>query len=1227
MLNACTIIACNYLPFARVLADSFFLHHPSGSFTVLLVDDEDRRVAPEDDRIDWRRLGDLGLDPIEIRRLAGIYDVTELSTAVKPVLLRRMLEEGRTAVVYLDPDIRIYDAIEEAGTLAERHSIILTPHMMRPFPRDGRRVDEFFVLAAGVYNLGFIGVGASALPFLDWWWQSTRRDGLVDIARMMFTDQRWIDFVPSFFDHHLVKDPTWNVAYWNLHARELTAERDRYFVNGRPLRFFHFSGFDVREPWLLSRHQGDRPRILLSERPPLARICREYAASLERMGFTSSDAPPYGWRTLPSGVPLDTTMRRLYRTALLDAEAGGGPEPPGPFDESRPEAFLAWLNTPPEGGPRRVSRYLHAIHEGRPDLQMHFPDLDGAHASSFLNWIRKDGVAQIRIPHELLPPQDEGPTAVTAPCAMEPGVRIAGYFRAELGIGEAARLLAGAVDAAGLPYSTMTYGATVSRQDHPFQEREGSSAGDVNVLCVNADATPRFRRDVGPGFFAGRHTVGYWFWEIERFPEALHPAFDVVDEVWTATNFVADAVRRAGGKPVFTVPLPVPVPRCSPNITRERLGLPHRFTFLFLFDFLSILERKNPLGLIEAFKTAFSPGEGPVLVIKSINGDLRIGALERLRAAAADRPDIVIVDGYFAAAEKDALIGLCDCYVSLHRSEGLGLTMAEAMALGKPVIGTGYSGNLHFMHSGNSFLVDYVLTAVPAGCEPYPEGSVWAEPDLDDCARLMRQVYERPETAARKARRGQADVRTRHDVRASARAVAQRLARIRDARQVRIAGSQSGAARDVPPPPAVAVDADGVGPAQAIGALLPQLAQLSAPRLSVEGRRFPRLRLAAQRAFFRVLRPYWFQQRRFNDQLVLALHQLAAGLQSMERTRGAVDVRLQAVATRLDNRTDAIQAHTASLEERTSTIIEQATTRIDGSERALQQLESSLSTLCRSVDARTATVTEHTTARVNSAEHAVHQLQGSLTTLSQRLYAVPFMTDPREFIDTDGRGCERLGYRSTTATVPEVCLRFQEIFRGPEALIRDRQRVYLPLLHAHAKVVDLGCGRGEMLDLLSEARIPAVGVDIDPDMIRHSRTKGHTVEEADVLSFLERQPPASLPALFSAQVIEHLAADRLQVLLALCRSRLHPGGVLIAETVNPHALEAFKTFHTDLTHQRPIFPEVALALCQIAGFEQAHVMFPLGNGDLTRDRQERGEYAVVATAGVTPPSPASATTG
>jgi glycosyltransferase involved in cell wall biosynthesis/SAM-dependent methyltransferase len=1220
MLNACTIIACNYLPFARVLAESFRAHHPDGRFTILLIDDEQRAFTPPAEAsVEWLRLADIGLDHAEIRRLAGIYDVTELATAVKPVLLRHLLDGGASEVIYLDPDIRIYTPLDEVARLAAAHGIVLTPHSMHPYPDDERQIDGFFVLAAGVYNLGFIGIGASARPFLEWWWQKTRREALIAPTRMMFTDQRWVDFVPSFFDHFILKDPGYNVAYWNLHARDFRSDGGRYLVDGVPLRFFHFSGFDPRKPWLLSKHQGDRPRVLLSERPALAQICGEYSERLEAVGLNSNGRPPYGWNRLPSGMPLTPRMRRLYWKAIVASEQGRRSEPPNPFDEERPEAFVAWLNSPSKRGPRRLSRFLYSIYQDRPDLRMHFPDIHGKDADAFADWIWSDGVEQEEIPDELLPQRDRADRAPDPDdeSVLADGVNIAGYFRAELGIGEAARQLMSAVEAAGIPVSTTTYDATLSRQSHPFADRPPAGAMyDVNVLCVNADSTPRFARDVGPDFFKDRYTAGYWFWEVEDFPRSMHAAFDIVDEVWTATDFIADAIRGANAKPVFTIPLPVSTPQFSPALDRSHFKLPQSFVFVFIFDFLSIVERKNPLGVVQAFTKAFAPGEGPTLVVKSINGELRLAELERLRAAAGGRPDVRIVDGYYTAEEKNALVGTADCYVSLHRSEGLGLTMAEAMALGKPVIATGYSGNLHFMTPDNSFLVDYTRVKVPSGCAPYPTTTHWAEPDLDQAAAMMREVVAHPDVAQARGRRAKQDILVRHNLETSARAIQNRLDEIRRLRRSRVTAAAAPAA--APPPQAAPIGVE------QLESLLGPLSELSTLRLSAEGR-LSGLRLLAQRALFRVLRPLWFQQHQFHTQLVAALRLTAGAIRSEQRARETVDTRLRELTRRvlsgrrevsrlgrtfdqLEQKHRAVGGQPAKRDRRVTD------GRIDQLESGLEAKTRELSTGIANLQSADSIFQKHAAAHLEALTGVVQKTEQDLAQLSDRLFAVPYMSDPSRYIETAADGRERLGYAARPAGEPGFYVGFEAVFRGPEGLIRDRQRGYVELLRGRDHVVDLGCGRGEMLDLLREAGIPATGVDTDADMIRLSREKGHTVREQDVIAFLREQPPQSVPAIFNAQMIEHLPFAAFKELLELCRSRLRPGGLLIAETINPHALEAFKTFYTDLTHERPIFPEVALAFCELAGFAQAYVMFPRGEGDLIKDRRLQGEYAVIATA-------------
>ena len=206
----------------------------------------------------------------------------------------------------------------------------------------------------------------------------------------------------------------------------------------------------------------------------------------------------------------------------------------------------------------------------------------------------------------------------------------------------------------------------------------------------------------------------------------------------------------------------------------------------------------------------------------------------------------------------------------------------------------------------------------------------------------------------------------------------------------------------------------------------------------------------------------------------------------------------------------------------------------------------------------------------------------------------------------------RLGYSSAKASsghadsgVPKT-----------EPLFRTRQRLSLPLLAHRARVLDIGCGRGGMLDLLRVAKIHAVGIDRDPEMVRHCRANGHTVELADPLPFLQAQSGGSVDAIFSARLVERLPFEELQEFFRLCRDRLEVGGLLIAEAASPHRRAALETPTAIAPSAGVIRPQVALTLCQLAGFEEARVLFLAGVGDLDSDRHAHAPYAVVATAGM-----------
>jgi glycosyltransferase involved in cell wall biosynthesis len=776
-VQLCTIIARNYLAYARVLAESLAEHQPDGRLAVLVVDGADD-LRGQEANFEVLSPADIGCD--EFERMAARYDLVELATAVKPWLLRFLLGRGAPAVTYLDPDIRVFDSLSRLEQLGIERGLVLVPHNTVPIPSDGLRPTQMMIVRAGVFNLGYVtlGAGHQADRLLDWWSERLLRECLIDPANGYFVDQRWMDLVPGLVsDYVVVRDPEFNLAYWNLHAHRLRWDGRGYTVDDRPLSFFHFSGFDADEPDLLSRHQS---RIQIDDHPAVARICREYASALRTHGHGMTRSLPYRYGHLSDGTPFDRMLRELFR-----AGEERGKLLLSPFEADGDEEFRAWATSQEPEGPAGINRALAWLYRERRDLREAFPDLAGAHRSAYPKWARDHGSAQgfpvwcaQPAPEEEERVPDLDVTSVAAPAV---GVNVVGYFASELGVGEAARQLVRGLDSVGVPVLPL-HGATIplSRQRHPFSFLDHQAARyPLNVICMNADSLPEFASVAGDPFFSGRYSIGVWFWEVTSAPPgAWGDAFALLDEVWAPSDHIARVIAAVSPIPTTRITIPVEVPAPAP-MPREMFGFgAEEFAFLFTFDYLSVFERKNPLAVIQAFRAAFGRAAGASLTIKTINHEHDPVGRARLHATIADEPDIQLIERCLDPEAKDALTAACDCYVSLHRSEGFGLTMAEAMYLGKPVIATGYSGNLDFMTAHNSYLVDYEVVAVGEGVPPYPAHAEWAEPDVEHAARLMRHVFEHRDEARATGQRAAADIRRTHSARKAGEVMRDRLASV-----------------------------------------------------------------------------------------------------------------------------------------------------------------------------------------------------------------------------------------------------------------------------------------------------------------------------------------------------------------------------------------------------------------------------------------------------------------
>ena len=744
-MNGLTICAANYLPFAKTLANSFLKFHPKSKFYLLLVDGDASEVTnnlgPE---ITVIKPSDLDLDPDVFMRMAIYYDVTELSTALKPLGLKYLLDTGSEIAIYLDPDIEVFSELVEIPKHLESANIALTPHSLHGFPDDELRPSARDIMASGTFNLGFIAIKNStqSYEFLSWWNEKLIFDCVSDVENNLFTDQRWIDFVPSYYSFSVIREYGYNVAYWNLHEREITKQDSEYYINSSPLRFFHFSGFSPNKPWILSKHVADKPRVVISSNSCLKELTENYGKSAVDQGWDTKSSLEYGYSKLNEHLVLTPRIRKRYRYEVIEATKGKCEFPPLANDSE--ESVLAWLNKQiPESGRLNVS--LYDVWKGQPDLQAAFPLALGKEAKRLVWWAHKYGISEGKINESTIKiydtPMQTAKRSNELPLTTKLGVNVAGYFKGEFGVGQFGRLVARTAMASGLPVTTLVNRRTESRQDEEFELTDSKALYPVTIGSINADQFALWLEEIPSEVIAHSKFVGVWAWEIESFPKHMHKAFDYVDEIWAISSFVRNAIQPHTRKPVLVFPCPIIAPLISEKLDRGAIGISEQDEFnLFMFDYFSIFRRKNPLDLIEAHILAFPDESGPKLIIKTINGQSHASQQEQLKYAVGTRSDIIIINNYMSREQLHSLLSECQTYISLHRSEGYGLTLAEAMSLGKPVIATGYSGNMDFMNEQNSFLVPYEMVAVGADAFPYDEDSRWAQPNIEFAAKAMREL-------------------------------------------------------------------------------------------------------------------------------------------------------------------------------------------------------------------------------------------------------------------------------------------------------------------------------------------------------------------------------------------------------------------------------------------------------------------------------------------------------
>jgi glycosyltransferase involved in cell wall biosynthesis len=504
------------------------------------------------------------------------------------------------------------------------------------------------------------------------------------------------------------------------------------------------------------------------------------------------------------------------------------------FDLARPGDDASWLCHGPveaDASRPRVTRLAVLLYRASPKIRRLFPEAFGADRAAYAEWLltrgwrelglhrslataiwnperswsaglrawaqrllRRPGAKGTASPHYPSPVGSEGPaqvpsagwaraeqSSVLAPTILPPGINLLGSLDSPTGVGQVARGNSMALRAAGYDVAEISvdqdgFGKSLrGRLQHP-----GGAPYPVTILHSNADATPR-TTGMLPMATATGYTIGFWFWELAFFPSVFAESYSHLDEVWAPSRFCEESFRALATVPVRYVPPCLPKPESMDREqTRARLGLdPERFYFFFSFDVLSVPERKNPLGAIEALRRAVAATSHPLGLVLKVNR-MSFGSVElvkRLYEEIADLP-VRLITQQTSRTEVEELLNACDACLSLHRSEGLGLLPIESLYLEKPVIATGYGGVTDFLDDSTGYIVPYKLIRLGADYMPYPKEAVWASPDLDAAAELMQRVAEDPVAAGERARRGKQRVEELYGVEAAAARLRAELARI-----------------------------------------------------------------------------------------------------------------------------------------------------------------------------------------------------------------------------------------------------------------------------------------------------------------------------------------------------------------------------------------------------------------------------------------------------------------
>lgn len=322
------------------------------------------------------------------------------------------------------------------------------------------------------------------------------------------------------------------------------------------------------------------------------------------------------------------------------------------------------------------------------------------------------------------------------------GINVFGYFKARMGLGQGARSILSALIRSDIPYSVINFkvGNSASHKEKYIETlKPGKIIYSINLFLVNIGQMDFLYQLYQKSSWDFRYNIGYWLWEMTTLPEDWRHHIEFIDEIWVPTKFIRDMFAKETHKPIHIIPYVIE-PTIDVNINGKDFGFAdNRFVYLVMFDSLSTIERKNPIDAITAYMDAFQENEDTLLIIK-INNCLDED-IETINKIIRNRTDIHLIKEEFDVITTHSLINLSNVFISLHRSEGFGMVIAESMYFGKLVIATNWSGNTDFMNRSNAFPIDYELVELDKDANMYKKGNTWAQPDIKQATKVILDVY------------------------------------------------------------------------------------------------------------------------------------------------------------------------------------------------------------------------------------------------------------------------------------------------------------------------------------------------------------------------------------------------------------------------------------------------------------------------------------------------------